>query len=69
MQSLTLAFILLAINLINAIQVRATEGQLPLTVGVFYYPWHTNNFHGRKFVHEKLNPRSTLSWVTTMTET
>jgi hypothetical protein len=28
----------------------------PLTVGVFYYPWHINNFHGGQFLRNKLQP-------------
>lgn len=28
-----------------------------ITVGAYYYPWHGNNFHGRKYLREKLEPR------------
>jgi hypothetical protein len=38
------------------------SGPADLTVGVFYYPWHTNNFHnGDGFLREQLNVRNGIS--------
>lgn len=28
-----------------------------ITVGAYYYPWHGDNFHGGKYLREKLEPR------------
>ena len=33
------------------------NGKEKILVGVYYYPWYGNNFHGKKYLREKLLPR------------
>lgn len=49
-----IASVVLAVSV--AACLAGAENNVDLTVGVYYYPWHASNFHGRNYLREHLVP-------------
>jgi glycoprotein endo-alpha-1,2-mannosidase len=49
----------LAARLSNAGEAAVGSGIGPYTVGAYYYPWHGGDFHGGRYLRERLSPAQT----------
>jgi hypothetical protein len=54
--SLTLLILVTAGCQVPAADVKMNDSEAAVQVGVYYYPWYYNDFHGRRYLRERLDP-------------